>query len=113
MLYMLEGVQLTARHTITLVQAMQALLLKLKKLIRAKHKSYSQDLINSLFTHPHNKVAFLQDELEISSATANRYLLALEDNDILRKAKLERENFFVNHELVSFLFELPTIYTRN
>ena len=111
MLYMLEGVQLTARHTITLVQAIQALLLKLKKLIRAKHKFYSQDLINSLFKHPYNKVAFLQDELEISRATANRYLLALEDNDILRKAKLGRENFFVNHELVSLLFELPAMDT--
>ena len=111
MLYMLEGVQLTARHTITLVQNIQELLLKLKKLIRAEHKFYSQDLINSLFKHPYTKVAFLQDELKISRATANRYLLALEDNRILRKAKLGRENFFINHELVSLLFELPAMET--
>jgi len=109
LLYMLRGVSSTALHTIDLVQKIQNLLIQLKQEIREKHKFYSQDLINNLFRHPYTKVAFLENDLGVSRATATRYLDALADNGILQKHKLSRESFYTNHLLINVLFNTPSI----
>ena len=110
LLYMLRGVSSTALHTIDLVQKIQKLLIMLKKEIRRKHKFYSQELINNLFRHPYTKVAFLENDLGVSRATATRYLNALADDGILQKHKLGRESFYTNHALIDVLFNKPSPY---
>ncbi len=109
LLYMLKGVSSTAVHTIDLVQKIQKLLIELKQEIREKHKFYSQDLINNLFRHPYTKVAFLEEDLGVSRATATRYLDALSDDGPLQKHRLGRENFYINHRLITVLFNTPVI----
>lgn len=53
-----------------------------KRIIRDRHRFYSQDLINNIFRHPYTKVAFLARDLGVSRATATRYLYALAKDGI-------------------------------
>jgi len=108
-LYMLTAVSETAKHTQVLVETIKRLLTSQKQSIRAEHKFYSQDLINNLFRHPYTKVAFLEKDLNVSRATATRYLDALAEGGILSKYKLGRESYYVNNDLVSILFNLSAI----
>lgn len=109
LLYMIRGVTLTARSTLTLIEQVTRLLQTYKHHIRRQHKFYSQNLINNIFRHPYTKVAFLENDLQISRATATRYLDALADDGILIKAKLGRVNYYINQRLVSLLFDLPAV----
>jgi len=105
--YLLRGVSLTAQDTLCLVEAIRKLLLRHKQQLRANHKFYSHDLLNNIFRHPYTKVAFLEDDLRVSRATATRYLDALAHDGLLHKRKLGRENYYINHELVGLLFDRP------
>jgi len=107
LVYLLRGIGQTAKHTIRLVEAIRALLMKHKQQIRASHKFYSQDLLNNIFCHPYTKVAFLERDLNVSRATATRYLDALTAGGTLIKQRMGRENYYINHELVELLFDLP------
>lgn len=104
LIYMLETVSVTAQHTSELVESISQLLLAQKQVIRGKHKFYSQDLMNNLFSHPYTKVAFLEQAIGVSRATATRYLDALSSSKILSKHKLGKENYYVNDALVNLLF---------
>ena len=109
LIYLLRGVRLTAQHTIKLIESIHALLLEHKQIIRSSHKFYSQDLLNNIFSHPYTKAAFIEKDVGVSRATATRYLEALahDENRLLHKHKIGRENYYVNHALVSLLFNLP------
>ncbi|MBC8212219.1 MAG: Fic family protein [Gammaproteobacteria bacterium] len=107
LLYLLQGVALTARHTTGLIEQIRALLQLYKKRIRDDYKFYSQDLINNIFRHPYTKVAFLELDIGVSRATATRYLDVLAADGILLKQRLGRENYYINHALVKLLFNLP------
>jgi len=106
-IYLLRGLAQTAMHTIRLIESIRALLMKHKQKIRASHKFYSQDLLNNIFCHPYTKVAFLERDLNVSRATAARYLDALSADGTLVKRRLSRENYYINRELVDLLFHLP------
>lgn len=107
--YMLKAISYTAKHTTVLVEKIGLLLAQQKQVIRRKYKFYSQDLMNNLFSHPYTKVAFLEKDLNVSRATATRYLEALSKGGILSKHKLGRESYYVNDALVNLLFNLPSI----
>jgi len=106
-------VALTARHTTGLVEGIGSLLQQYKQRIRADYKFYSQDLINNIFRHPYTKVAFLEQDIDVSRATATRYLEALAAGGLLHKHKLGRENYYINHALVDLLFNLPELDNQN
>ncbi len=61
-----------------------------KHRIRARHRFYSQDLINNLFLHPYTKIDFVKDDLDVTRLTATRYLDALVADGILEKRKVGR-----------------------
>ncbi len=71
LLYMIQGVSETARHTCTLVESIGRLLQSHKHYIREHYRFYSQDLINNIFHHPYTKVAFVQSDLGVSRATGH------------------------------------------
>ena len=109
-IYMLEGVSLTAQSTLSLIEEIKVLLQKQKHKIRNDlPKIYSQDLLNNLFKHPYTKIQFLVEDLSISRATATRYLEALTEKDILEKRRLGRESYYLNKELIDLLFNIPQI----
>ena len=108
-LYILRGISLTAQHTTTLIEEIRTLLLDQKQHIRDRHKFYSQDLINNIFHHPYTKVAFLENDLKVSRATATRYLDALAKDGVLKKHKLGRESYYINTKLIDLLFNMPEL----
>ena len=109
-IYMLEGVSLTAQSTLSLIEQIKVLLQNQKHKIRDDlPKIYSQDLLNNLFKHPYTKIQFLVNDLNVSRATATRYLETLTDKDILEKRRLGRESYYLNKELINLLFNIPQI----
>ncbi|KAF3976970.1 MAG: Fic family protein [Methylococcales symbiont of Iophon sp. n. MRB-2018] len=104
LLFIIKGVIKTAQDTIKTIEQIKKLQQEYKQIIRAKHSNiYSQDLINSLFKHPYTKIAFLQQDLKVSRPTASRYLKKLNDNGLLVKYKLGRENYYINSRLIAIL----------
>jgi Fic family protein len=102
-LYMLDAVEQTAVAAIGTIQAIKALLLDYKHRIRAKHRFYSQDLINNLFSHPYTKIEFIQNDLKVSRLTATKYLDALAVDGLLVKQKIGRSNYYINMPLYDIL----------
>jgi Fic family protein len=102
-LYMLEAVEQTAREGIATIEAIRRALLEVKHLIRAEYRFYSQDLINNLFSHPYTKIQFIERDLGVSRLTATKYLDALAAAGVLRKEKVGRSNYYINHALVAIL----------
>ena len=102
-LYMLAAVEETAVQAIATIQQIKVALMDYKHRIRARHKFYSQDLINNLFTHPYTRIEFVERDLKVSRLTATRYLEALTTSGFLRKQKIGRTNYFINPALTSIL----------
>jgi Fic family protein len=102
-IYMLGAVEQTAREGISTIQAIKALLLDYKHRIRGKHRFYSQDLINNLFSHPYTKIEFIQRDLKVSRLTATRYLDVLTQDGFLDKQKIGRHNYYINQPLYRIL----------
>ena len=113
-LYMLDGIALTAQNIISLIQQITLLLQEQKNQVRSKHpKIYRQDLINNLFKNPYTKIQFLMDDLNISRSTATRYLNTLAKDGILEKARWGRENYYLHTKLINLLFNIPVISRTN
>jgi Fic family protein len=104
-LWMLKGVELTAKDTIIVVNSIKNLMDDYKIKIRTNHKFYSHDLINILFKHPYTKIDFLEKELKIHRHTASVYLNALaeDENKFLTKIKIGKTNYFINEKLLQIL----------
>jgi Fic family protein len=104
-LWMLKGVEVTARETIIVVNNVKSLMDDYKIKIRNNHKFYSHDLINVLFKHPYTKYDFLERELKIHRNTASTYLnsLAQDENKFLTKVKIGKSFYFINEKLIQIL----------
>ena len=63
-IWMLKGVEITAKETIIVVSNIKNLMDDYKTKIRSNHKFYSHDLINILFKNPYTKIDFLERELK-------------------------------------------------
>lgn len=98
-LYMLKGIEITSKGTIYLINEISKLMKEYKHIIRSKYKFYSQDLLNNLFKHPYTKIEYLQKDLNIHRQTAARYLDDLVEGGLLKKAKIGKNNYFINEPL--------------
>lgn len=103
LLFMIKGVEYTARETITLILQIKELMQNFKRRLRSNYKFYSQDLLNNLFKHPYTKIEFLVDDLGVSRLTAGNYLNKLAEDGLLKKEKLGTANYYVNMELFKIL----------
>lgn len=102
-LFMIRGVEVTAKETTELIIKMKELMLEFKHRLRNNYKFYSQDLLNNLFKHPYTKIEFIVKDLGVSRLTASNYLNKLTEDGILRKEKLGTGNYYINIELVELL----------
>lgn len=104
LLYMLDGIIVTAQDTITLITQMKALMQGLKHRLREQlPKIYRQELLNNLFYHPYTKIEFLVDDLGVSRITATKYLELLVEHGFLQKQKIGRGNYYINQPLCDLL----------
>lgn len=102
-LYMIDGVEKTARETIQLIEDLKILMAEMKVLLRDNYKFYSQELLNNLFTHPYTKIEFIVRDLGVSRITAANYLNKLAEDGVLRKERLGTGNYYVNEKLFGLL----------
>ena len=107
-LFMLEGVELTARQTIWIIRRIKEIMMAYKHRIRAElPKIYSQDLLNNLFRHPYTKIESVQSDLRVSRLTAAKYLKKLTDKGLIEKHKIGRYNYYVNRPLMNIFMDIP------
>lgn len=102
-LFMVQGVEETARETIELITKIKALMLDFKHRLRDNYKFYSQELLNNLFKHPYTKIEFIVHDLGVSRLTATSYLNKLTEGGMLKKEKIGTSNYFINQELFELL----------
>lgn len=102
-IWMLKGVELTAKETIVAVNKIKQLMDDYKKEIRSNFSFYSHDLINILFKHPYTKNSFLERELKIHRNTASSYLNTLAEAGLLTKVKIGKFNYYINIALLQIL----------
>ena len=109
-LYMLKGIELTARQTIWIIRCIKEIMMDYKHRIRAElPKIYSQDLLNNLFRHPYTKIGSVQNDLGVSRLTAAKYLEQLTEEGLIEKHKIGRYNYYVNRPLMNVFTEIPEI----
>lgn len=107
LLYMLDGVEQTARQTIVLVEAIRELMLHYKHTLRQRlPKLYSQNLLNNLFQHPYTKIDFLMADLHVTRLTATRYLDLLTEQGFVHKQKIGRNNYYINQALMKLFVDV-------
>lgn len=104
-IWMLKGVEITAKETIIVVNNIKELMDEYKSKIRAKYKFYSHDLINILFKYPYTKIDFIERKLKIHRNTAGSYLNSLVNDEakFITKIKIGKTNYFVNERLLNIL----------
>lgn len=103
-LFMLEGVRLTALDTITMIGQIKNLMQEYKTFLR-KFPFYSQDLLNNLFKHPYTKIEFVKDDLGITRQTASKYLkeLAEDPSQLVKHVQIGKFSYFINVKLYDLL----------
>lgn len=102
-IYMLQGVSIISQETKDLIKKIDELFKEYKNTIRGNYKFYSHDLINNIFSYPYTKVKFLEKDMNISRATATRYLDILAKDNILEKNKIGKESYYINKRLFNLL----------
>lgn len=95
-LYMLTAIEVTASTTIQTIHAIKLALMDAKHRIRAQYRFYSQDLINSLFSHPYTNIEFIERDLKVSRLTATNHLAVLTEGGFLQKHKSGCLDYYIN-----------------
>ncbi|NAS31704.1 Fic family protein [Flavobacteriaceae bacterium R38] len=101
--WMLDGVEQTAKETIVIVNKIKKLMDQYKIIIRNNFSFYSHDLINILFRHPYTKIDFIERELRVHRNTASSYLKKLHDFGLLIKIRIGKSNYYINEPLLDIL----------
>lgn len=105
-LYMLAVAEDAFKGSLQLVTGIRELMMAHKSRMReALPKLYSRDILNNLFRHPYTRVQHVQRELEVSRATATRWLGQLANTGFVEKRRVGRGDYYVNTELCKLLLE--------
>lgn len=103
-LYILEGIEETAKITQEKIIAIRTLFDRTTELVKQKlPKIYSKDLIEILLRQPYCKIRFLEEEGIAQRQTASYYLQELEKAGILRRLKIGREIYYINDAFLRIL----------
>lgn len=103
-LFMLRGVEQTARQTAGLVRRIAAQMSHTEQQLRALFGSrYRAALTTNLFRHPYTRASFLASDLNVDTATARRLLDRLVHDGLLEKQRLASSCFYINSPLLHLL----------
>jgi DNA-binding IclR family transcriptional regulator len=64
-----------------------------------------------MFSHPYSKIALVERDLNVSRATATRYLDELTRIGLMDKLKLGRESYYLNRALVDLLTNVQSLWS--
>ncbi len=99
-LYVLKGVETTARDTITQINSINNLFEIIVKHTKEKSaKIYSKDLIEVLFENPYCRIENVEAKLACSRKTASTYLNTLVEIGVLENKTVGRDMIFINKPL--------------
>lgn len=105
-LFILQGVEETAKETLQLLKQLNDLLETTAQEIKGKlHKIYSRELLELLFFEFYTKIAHLEKGLNVSRKTAANYLSSLEEAGFLVSEKVGRERIYLNNRLFDIVKE--------
>jgi len=103
-LYILEAVEQTARHTEKKIDDICQLMEDTRNILKKETPHlYSKELIEVLFTLPYSKRKFLVDAGIVQEKTAGRYLAELEKIGFLQHIKSGKEKLYVNKRFYELL----------
>ncbi len=103
-LFILNGIEQTAKETINQIREINKLFQKTQEKIKSEaQKSYSKELLELLFEQPYSKIDYLVERLKISRITASKYLKELEKIKILKSRRIWKETLYVNTQLFDLL----------
>jgi Fic family protein len=105
LLYMLEGVEETAKWTASRILAIRDLFDRTLELCRKELPTnvYSKELVELIFVQPYCKIGFLVDAGIAKRETASRYLRALADIGVLEGERHGRVIIYKHPALLSVL----------
>ena len=103
-LYILKGIEITSKETITLIEKIQDEMKNFKEEFRTKlPKIYSKELLESLFYGVYTKIAYIEKACGVTRLTATSYLNQLEEIGLLESEKIGREKIYKNLRLIKLL----------
>ena len=103
-LYILKGIEITSKETITLIEKIQDEMKNFKEEFRTKlPKIYSKELLESLFYEVYTKIAYIEKACSVTRLTATSYLNQLEEIGLLESEKIGREKIYKNLRLIKLL----------
>lgn len=103
-LYILKGIEITSKETITLIEKIQDEMKNFKEEFMTKlPKIYSKELLESLFYEVYSKIAYIEKACGVTRLTATSYLNQLEEIGLLESEKIGREKIYKNLRLIKLL----------
>jgi Fic family protein len=103
-LYMLRGIDETARWTVAKIAAIRTLTAMVTDHLRRVHpKLYDRDLVDVIFEQPYSRIKHVVDRGLGTRQSASRYLHGLAEAGVLRAVRSGREKLFVNPRLMALL----------
>lgn len=103
-LFILQGIEDTAKKTIIQIQEINNLFQKTSSKIKSKtQRPYNKELLELLFEQPYSKIDYLVERLNISRITASKYLKELKEIGILESKQVWKETLYINTKLFDLL----------
>jgi Fic family protein len=113
LLYMVRGVEETARWTTTKIDGIRALEQATAEHLRGRlPKIYSHELVQLLFLQPYCRIANLVESGLVKRQTAAVYLRSLTEAGVLQERSVGREKLFVNTRLMRMLTSEANDFVR-
>lgn len=104
LIYMLRGVEDTARWTSAKISAIRELsALTIQHVKQAAPKIYSRELVDLIFDLPYCRIQNVVDKEIAGRQAASRYLKQLVDVGVLQEMTLGREKLFIHPKLMQML----------
>ena len=103
-LFMLRGIEQTARETCELVDRILKLMEETAGRVKTKGGGiYSKDLIEVIYSNPYCRIRFLEEAGIAKRQTASSYLQKLAELHVLEPVKVGREMYYINRGLLKVL----------
>ena len=103
-LYMLRGIEETARWTVAKIAAIRTLTAMVTDHLRSVYpKLYDRDLVDVIFEQPYCRIRNVVDRGLGTRQSASRYLHGLVDAQVLREVRVGREKLFLHPRLMTLL----------
>ena len=103
-LYMLKGVQVTARWTTVKIDAIRELMAHTADYLRARApKIYTRELVELIFEQPYCRIQNIVAAELGNRQTASVHLKMLVDIGVLKEVKVGREKLFIHPKFVELL----------